>query len=510
MNIKSVVLLILDGWGYARPWGGNAITIAQTPNYDKLLRKFPNTLILASGEAVGLPGEEVGNSEVGHMNLGAGSVVRQDISRINDTVVDGSFYKNKTLLEAIKRASQGDSAVHLMGIISDGGIHSHIIHLFALLKMCKDNGAKKVYIHAFTDGRDTEPYSSIEFANQINSLTNKLQIGQIATVAGRFYLDRRGEWSRTEKVYRAIVERTGNKEKSALSGISNAYKRGESDEFIIPFVVEGTDGAVKDGDTVIFFNFRSDRTRQLTKALLDKNFKEFEAKRVNNLEFISFIPYGIEKELGVTAKTAFPALQVEHTLAKFISEKKLAQFHIAETEKYAHVTYFFNGNVEQPYPQEERMIIPSPNVLSYAEKPEMSAEEIKNSLIKNIKFKRHNFIVCNFANGDMVGHTGNFDAAVKAVEFLDKKIKEIADVCVDRDVPLIITADHGNIEQMVDPSTGYPYTEHTKNPVPFIVVSSKKITKIKQNLALANVAESCLKLMAVESNGLFKESIIDL
>jgi len=375
--------------------------------------------------------------------------------------------------------------------------------------MCKDNGAKNVYIHAFTDGRDTGPYTGIEFANKINTLTNSLHLGQIATVAGRFYLDRKGEWSRTEKVYRAIVDRAGNKEKSALAGISNAYKRGESDEFIVPFVVERTDGALKDNDTVIFFNFRSDRTRQLTKALLDKNFKEFRTTKFNDLDFISFIPYGIEKELGVTAKTAFPALQVEHTLAKFISERNLAQFHIAETEKYAHVTYFFNGNVEQPYPQEERMIIPSPNVLSYAEKPEMSGEEIKNNLIKTIKSQRHSFIICNFANGDMVGHTGNFDAAVKAVEFLDKKIKEIVDVCVERDSPLIITADHGNIEQMVDPSTGEPYTEHTKNPVPLIAVSSKKITNIKQGLVLGNVAETCLKLMGTESGGLFKEPIID-
>lgn len=509
MNIKSVVLLILDGWGQGKSWGGNAITIARIPNYNKILREYPHTIIAAAGQSVGLPGNEVGNSEVGHMNIGAGRVVKQDISQINESIKDGSFYANKVLVDSIKSSIEKNKSVHLIGIISEGGIHSHIVHLFALIKLCKQLNAKDVFIHAITDGRDTAQLDGLEYTNQIEKLTKGLGVGKIATISGRIFLDRKNDWSRTEKIYRVIAEGQGNNEKTPLSAISAAYKRGETDEFINPMTLEGVDGRVKDGDTIIFYNFRSDRTRQLTRAFLDKNFHDFKRDFIENIDFISFIPYGIEKELGVTAKTAFPALRIENTIGKFIAQNNLKQFHIAETEKYAHVTYFLNGNIEEPYTGEDRMIIPSPPVKTYDEKPEMSAEEVKDNLIKNIKRDNYSFLVCNFANPDMVGHSGNFDAAVKAVEFLDIKIKEIADCCVDRSIPLVITADHGNVEQMVDPLTGRPDPEHTKNPVPFIILSENKQFRLKEGKILGNIAETCVSLIGLSSNGIFLENLVE-
>jgi 2,3-bisphosphoglycerate-independent phosphoglycerate mutase len=508
-DIKQLALIILDGWGSAPSWGGNAASVANIPNFNKALRENPQTLIAAAGQSVGLPGNEVGNSEVGHMNLGAGQIVSQDINNINRSINDGSFYKNETLISAIRSAREKDKAIHLIGIVSDGGIHSHIIHLIALLKLCKEQEARKVYIQAIMDGRDTDQMKGEEFITTLNRATKSLGLGTVSSVSGRIYLDRKGDWSKTETLYKALCEGIGTPEKSALSAIANAYRRGETDEYIRPAIIDGTEGTIKDGDTVIFYNFRSDRTRQLTKALLAPDFSEFKRKKINDLNFISFIPYGAEREIGVAVKTAFPATRIDNCLAKFICENNLKQFHIAETEKYAHVTYFFNGNIEDPYRGEERVIIPSPQVKNYADSPEMSAEEIKNNFLKHIKSGDFAFTICNFANPDMVGHSGNFEAVVKALEFLDLMLKDIFRVCADRDISLVVTADHGNAEQMVDPATGAPDPEHTKNPVPFIVLSSDKSIKLKAGGKLANVAETCLNLMSISSNNLFLNSLIE-
>jgi 2,3-bisphosphoglycerate-independent phosphoglycerate mutase len=506
--MKNVVLVILDGWGYGQSWGGNAITIAETLNYDRILRKHPNTLIAASGTSVGLPGHEVGNSEVGHMNIGAGQIVWQDISIINKSIIDGSFYKNEALLKSIEDSKKNNTAIHLMGIVSNGGIHSHIVHLLALLKLCNKIGHNNVLIHAFTDGRDTDPMAGIEFINTIVKACEGLKTGRIATITGRSFLDRKGDWIKTQKVYNAISDGIGIKEKSPLSAISNAYKQGETDEFIKPRIIENGECKVKNNDTIIFFNFRSDRTRQLTTAFLEKNFDKFPRRRIEGLSFISFIPYGIEQELEVNSKSAFSSVEVSQTIGQYYSERNLRQFHLAETEKFAHVTYFINGNRKDPYPLEDRILVPSPDVKSYDLKPEMSAEEVKNELIRHIRRKEYPLIICNFANGDMVGHTGVFTAAVRAVEVLDKIVKEISDICIEMDMPLIITADHGNVEQMVDPQSGQPYTEHTSNPVPFIVLSSDNTIKLKTGGKLANISSTILDLAGIEKPDYFEESLI--
>ncbi len=509
--MRNVILIILDGWGYAAAWGGNAITMANTPHYDYLLRKCPYTVIAASGKFVGLPGHEVGNSEVGHMNIGAGQVVRQDISKINEAIEDGSFYTNPVLVGAIRRAKADGAAVHLMGIVSDGGVHSHIVHLFALLKLCHDLGAPKVYIHAFTDGRDSNPMEGIEFISKLERLIGVLKTGRIATVIGRTYLDRKGDWLKTQVAYNALVGGKGNTAKSALSAISGAYKSGQTDEYVKPIII-GTDGRIQDNDAVIFFHYRSDRTRQLSRAFMEKNFIFFHRHKALNLDFITFIPYGIERELGVAARSPFKAMTIVDTLGKYFEGLGRRQFHIAETEKYAHVTYFLNGNREEPYEGEDRMIVPSPNVHSYDEKPEMSAPEVVLNLVSHIRRKEFGLIVCNIANGDMVGHTGNFHAAVKAVECIDGLLKDVANACLDLELPLIITADHGNIEQMVDPRTGKPYTEHTNNPVPFIVVGTQPGRKENVYLSsggkLANIAPTLIDLAGLELPKYFAPSLI--
>jgi 2,3-bisphosphoglycerate-independent phosphoglycerate mutase len=508
MNSKNVVLVILDGWGVGPSWGGNAITIAKTQNYNRLLREYSNTIIHASGKDVGLPGHEVGNSEVGHMNIGAGQIVMQDVSVINESIKNGTFYTNPVLTRAIIKSRAENKAIHLMGILSNGGIHSHIDHLFALLKMCKHLGHDRVYIHAFTDGRDTDQLKGIEFANECQKATDALQIGELATVIGRVYLDRKNDWPRTKVIYDALVDGIGEKSKSALIAISEAYRNGETDEFIKPKIIEGTP-RITNGDTVIFFNFRADRAKQISLAFVQDPFVNFKRRKLSNLTFISFVPYSTENNLGENVISAFQNTAIDKTLGGYFSSLNLQQFHIAETEKYAHVTYFIDGNREAPYPGEDRMIIPSPNVPTYDLKPEMSASEVNQNLIGHIKRKSHALTICNFANGDMVGHTGNFDAAVKAVEYLDEIIRDFVRACVDCDTPLVVIADHGNIEQMVDPLTNKPYTEHTNNPVPIIIVDGQKKYSIKENGRLSNVAATCIQLSGLEIPNYFDGSLIE-
>lgn len=497
------VLLILDGWGIGDNWGGNAILVAKTPNYNKVLREYPSTSIAASGKDVGLPGREVGNSEVGHMNLGAGNIVEQDISLINKAISSGDFFKNKTISETIYNSHKAGKYLHLMGIVSDGGIHSHINHLLALLKMARDIGHKKVLIHAFTDGRDTPPLKGLEFINKLEYACEKLGAGKVATIMGRIYLDRKGNWKRTKVAYDAIVDGAGIKESSARSAVSNAYKQGQTDEYIVPRVIKGNFRSINEGDAIIFFNFRSDRTRQLTQAFLDPKFKEFSRRYVSDLDFVTFIPYGVELELKTAAKPAFGSLVIKNTLSSLIEENNLKQIHIAETEKFAHVTYFFNGNRNEPFKNESRVLVPSPDVKTYAEVPEMSSQKVKETLITAIKRKEHHFMLCNFANGDMVGHTGNFKAAVTAVEVIDSHLKDIARACLDSETKLIITADHGNIEQMVNPETGQPDPEHTRNKVPLILVSANNNLSLNSSGKLGNVASTALGFSGFDTPGYF-------
>ena len=505
--MRKVAVVILDGWGVGASWGGNAISTARASNYYRLLRTFPNTILHASGHFVGLPGNEVGNSEVGHMNLGAGNIIEQDIATINRSIKNGDFFKNPVLTEAIKNSIAKNTSLHLMGILSDAGIHAHIDHLIALIELCSKLGHKDVNLHLFTDGRDTDVYHGLELVDKVEQTIANYKCGKIATIMGRILLDRKGNWIRTQTAYNALVNSEGIKSKTALQSLSQAYREGETDEFITPRIIDGGKRIGKN-DTVIFFNFRSDRTRQLSQALLAKNFDKFKRPAGLNLDFISFIPYGIEKELNLTSKNAFEKTKVAHTLSEYYALNNLKQFHIAETEKFAHVTFFVNGNREEPFPGEDRMLIPSPNVESYAEKPEMSAEGIKIELLKHIKNSDYPFYICNFANGDMVGHTGDFRAALKAVQAIDAMLKDLVQTCLDEDIILIITADHGNIEQMVNPIYGGPDTEHTKNPVPFIVVSNFGKFNLKPNMRLSNVASTCLSLAGLNKVNYFDETII--
>lgn len=502
------VLLILDGWGIGKNWGGNAILVANTTNYNRLIREYPNTAIAASGTNVGLPGHEVGNSEVGHMNLGAGKIVEQDVSLINKKIADGTFYNNKILKDTVSKSKQNNTALHLIGIVSDGGIHSHINHLFALMKIAKDVGHKNVLIHAFTDGRDTPILKGLEFINKIQYACDQMKTGKIATICGRIFLDRKGNWIRTKTAYDAIIDGVGIQEKDPRSAMSNAYKNGQTDEYIVPRIIKNNFRKMSDNDAIIFFNFRSDRTRQLTQVFLDENFKIFKRRILHNLDFVTFIPYGVEMEIKSPAKAAFSSNVIDDTLTSYVSSRNKKQIHIAETEKFAHVTYFFNGNKNDYFKDEERVLIPSPDVGSYASVPEMSSQKVKESLITSIRRKEHQFMLCNFANGDMVGHTGDFKASLLAVRSIDNHLKDIVRSCLDNETKLVITADHGNIEQMVDPETGQPDPEHTKNPVPLILVSDNNNRTLIEGGRLANVAATMLQFSENEIPNYFEKGLI--
>ena len=506
---KPVVLLILDGWGVAPSWGGNAISVANVSNFDQLWKKYPHTTLCASGECVGLPGHERGNSEVGHLNLGTGRIVKQDSSRISDSIKDGSFFENTYLLGAIANAKKNNSNLHLMGLASDGGIHSHIAHLYALLDLCKknnfDNG--RVFLHIFTDGRDSEPMSALSFVSKLEETIKKMGVGQIATISGRYYaMDRDDHWERTSKAHNAMTAGIGNKGSSALSIISSSYNKGLTDEYLEPSVITKNNhpiATIKDNDSVIFFNFRSDRARQITMALLAKKspFRNRVAE-TKNLFFVGMIPYGFEEELKITAKSAFPQDETINPLADILSKKQLRQYHSAETEKFAHVTYFFNGGIENPFVGEERLLVPSPRIATYDLQPEMSIKEVNANAISRINSKKYDFMLINFANPDMIGHTGNFKAAIRACEAVDGELGKIVTATLNAKGTIFVSADHGNIEQMINPVTGEPDTEHTRNPVPFISVIDNSLLASDINLRgagiLADVSPTVLEVMGIE------------
>ncbi len=496
---SPLVLLILDGWGIAPDWGGNAISIASTDNFDYLWRTFPHTTLCASGECVGLPGHEAGNSEVGHLNIGAGRDLALDITRINKAIEDGSFFHNEAFLKAIHHIEATNGAIHLIGLLSDGGVHSHIKHLFALLEMLKKFGVKKVFIHPILDGRDTPQSQALIYIEKLKEKIQELKLGRIATLAGRFYaMDRDRRWERTRAYYETLTLGKAKSFPSAEKAISFYYRHGYNDELMPPAVID-RQGLIKDGDAVIFFNFRADRARQITQAFLQENFSAFPRKKIKNLFFVTFVPY-FEYDIKLPAVFAFKPQPIPKPLAEVLAENGLKQFHLAETEKYAHVTYFFNGTREKPFPGEERQLIPSPKVKTYDQKPEMSVYEVTEAFLQKLKMKKYHFFVINFANLDMVGHTGEIEAVVKAARHVDICLGRVFKAIQKAKGILLVTADHGNAEEMINPQTGEINPEHTNNPVPFIYINfrDKDNLYLKEGQALKNIAPFVLKLLNLE------------
>ena len=506
--MKQVVLVILDGWGISFKEKGNAILSAKTPNFDRLIKFYPNTLLQASGIAVGLNWREMGNSEVGHTTIGAGRVIYQNLPRVSLAIKDGSFFENKALLETIKKAKETNSDLHLMGLLSDGGVHSHTDHLYALLELVKKQQVdpEKVFIHIFTDGRDTEPTKGIKFISELQeNIASGQTTGRIASVMGRYYaMDRNKNWERTQVAYEALVNgKSENFSDNPADAVEKSYQNNITDEFIKPIIIldkKGKSHPINFFDSVIFFNVREDRARQLAKAFVTPDFSEFKQKFVlPKIQFCAMIEY--EKDLS--ANIAFPADKVEWPLGKVISKTKLSQLRIAETEKYAHVTYFFNGGQEEPFKNEYRTLVPSPSVTSYDEVPEMSAAEITEETIKAIELEKFSFILVNYANSDMIGHTGNFKAAVQAVEFVDQCLGRLFETAMASRSALLITADHGNAEEMINPLTGEVLTSHTSNPVPFIFVSPEnkspaiREANFKIEGMLSDIAPTVLEILEI-------------
>jgi 2,3-bisphosphoglycerate-independent phosphoglycerate mutase len=501
---KPIVLTVLDGWGYSAETKGNAIYRARKPNYDRLLKEFPNTLIRTSGPAVGLPEGQMGNSEVGHLNIGAGRIVQMDITRVDQLIASGELTRQPLLLEAMKhgRAKQ----LHLLGLVSDGGVHSHIQHLFALLRMARENKVERVLVHCFMDGRDTPPNSGIDFLRQLEQKMREDGVGQIATVIGRYYaMDRDNRWERIEKAYRAMVHGDAEtKSSDPIAAMRASYEKGVTDEFVVPVVItaEAASGGtappravIRDDDAVIFFNFRADRARQTTRALAEPGFSEFvDPARPKNLVFVAMTQY--EKTWPWLRYILGPE-KLEHILANVFAELQFKNLRCAETEKYAHVTYFFNGGVEKPFAGEERVLVPSPKVPTYDLKPEMSAAGITDEVVKAIEKGEFDAIVMNFANADMVGHSGKLEAAIKACETVDECLGRIFQALRPRGGAWIITADHGNAETMIDPVTGGPHTYHTTNPVPLVLVSEDGQVRLREDGSLRDIAPTMLGVLGV-------------
>ena len=494
---KPTVLLILDGYGERKEKDGNAIALANTPVMDKLKKEFPYVEGQASGLFVGLPDGQMGNSEVGHMNMGAGRIVYQELTRITKAIEDGDFFENKALKEAVEHCKKENSALHFMGLVSSGGVHSHIGHIYGLLELAKRAGLKKVYLHAFLDGRDTPPDSGKSFLMDVEKKMQELGVGEIATISGRYYaMDRDKNYDRVEKAYRAMVDGTGEKASSVEEAIDASYAKKVYDEFVLPTVIE-KDGAVhtvSDGDAMIFFNFRPDRAREICHAFCDDDFSFFERGARKNIFFVCFTDY----DPTIPNKhVAFEKEEIHNTLGEVVSNLGKNQLRIAETEKYAHVTFFFNGGKEEPYENEDRILVPSPKeVPTYDLKPEMSCYTVTEKLTEAIHSGKYDLVVANFANPDMVGHTGVLPAAIKAIEVVDECMGKVVDAVESMHGNLFILADHGNADIMIDEKTGEPYTAHTTNPVPFILVSEEK-HKLREGGCLADVAPTLLELMGI-------------
>jgi 2,3-bisphosphoglycerate-independent phosphoglycerate mutase len=496
-----ITLIIMDGWGLNPRKDYNAIALANTPFFDYIWNNWPSATLEASGRAVGLPPGQMGNSEVGHMNLGAGRVVLQDLTYINELIENDEFSVNQPLNQAIQHALEHSSALHLIGLLSDGGVHSHQEHLYALLKLAKSKGLSRVYVHALLDGRDTPPRSGADYLSQLEAQITKIGCGQIASIAGRYYsMDRDKRWERTKLGYDAIVEGVGAQAHTAAEAIQASYAAEVSDEFVIPVVLVDKTGAplatIKDNDAIIFFNFRADRGRQLTRALIEPDFDGFERKNggLKGLKMTTFMPYYDNQ----TPTFAFEVPEPTHGLAETLSKLGKKQFHSAETEKYAHVTYFFNGGRETPFEGEDRVLVPSPKVPTYDLMPEMSARGITEKVVEAIRSGQYDFVLVNFANPDMVGHTGFLDKAIIAAETVDDCVRQVVEATVAIGGAALVTADHGNSDQMLDYDTGKPHTAHTTNLVPFIYVAQQKPDWRFANGKLGNVAPTVLELMGLE------------
>ena len=497
---KPTVLMILDGYGLNERKDGNAVAEAKTPVMDKLMEECPFVKGNASGMAVGLPEGQMGNSEVGHLNMGAGRIVYQELTRITKEIQDGTFFENPALLKAVENCKEKDSALHMFGLLSDGGVHSHNTHLYGLLELAKRNGLSKVYVHCFLDGRDTPPASGKGYAEELEEEMKKIGVGEIASVTGRYYaMDRDNNYDRVHLAYDALTKGEGLTAASGPQGIQASYDREETDEFVKPTVVvkDGMPVAtIKDGDSVIFFNFRPDRAREITRSFCDDDFKGFDRGRRLDITYVCFSDYDPtipNKEI------AFHKISVTNTFGEWLAANHMKQVRIAETEKYAHVTFFFNGGVEEPNEGEDRILVNSPkDVATYDLKPQMSAYEVCDKLVEAIKSGKYDVIIINFANPDMVGHTGVEDAAIKAVEAVDECVGRAVDAIREVDGQMFICADHGNAEQLVDYETGAPFTAHTTNPVHFIIVNADPAYTLREGGCLADIIPTMIEMMGME------------
>ena len=504
---RPFVLIVMDGWGINPRKEGNAIALARTPNIDRLAREWPHTAVKTSGAAVGLPEGQMGNSEVGHQNIGAGKRVLQDYTRVSESIRDGSFFSNPALLKAIEHVKKNSSQLHICGLLGNGGVHAHESHLEALLRLAHMHDIERVYIHSFTDGRDTSPTGGIEFMRQLQTRAGEIggaHAAKVATVSGRYYaMDRDNRWDRTGMTYFAMTRGEGQHANSAVEAIQQSYDKGITDEFIIPTVIIEDNhpvAVVKSGDALIHYNFRPDRARQLTKAFVMKELPpQAEGKfnrgpRIEDLQYVMMTEY----EEGLDAEVAYRADEVEMPLARVISEAGLRQFHTAETEKYAHVTYFINGRRETPFPGEERLLVPSPKVPTYDLQPEMSAAGVTDTAVEHIRSGQYDLVIMNYANADMVGHTGVIEAAIKAVEVVDTGVGRVVEATLAIGGGLLVTADHGNAEKLLEYDTGKPFTAHTTYPVPlYLVVPSLADARLRTDGILADVSPTILQILAI-------------
>ena len=499
MSKKPVVLMILDGYGLNDNCDHNAVCEGRTPVMDQLMSQCPFVKGNASGLAVGLPDGQMGNSEVGHLNMGAGRIVYQELTRITKSIQDGDFFDVPEFLQAVENCKKNHSALHLWGLVSDGGVHSHNTHIYGLLELAKRNGLDKVYVHCFLDGRDTPPASGKGFVEELEAKMKEIGVGKVASVMGRYYaMDRDNRWDRVERAYNALTKGEGKTAVSAADGIQASYDAEVNDEFVEPFVVveDGKPVAVvNDHDSVIFFNFRPDRAREITRAFCDDEFKGFAREKRLDLTYVCFTDYD---DTIANKLVAFKKESIVNTFGQYLADHNMTQARIAETEKYAHVTFFFNGGVEEPNKGEDRILVPSPKVATYDLQPEMSAPAVCDKLVEAIKSGKYDVIIINFANPDMVGHTGIEDAAIKAIETVDACDGRTVDAVKETDGILFICADHGNAEQLVDYETGTPFTAHTTNPVPFILVNADPSFKLREGGCLADIAPTLIELMGME------------
>ncbi len=499
MAKKPTVLMILDGYGLDAPAKGNAIFLAKTPVMDDLMRTCPFVKGNASGMAVGLPDGQMGNSEVGHMNMGAGRIVYQELTRITKSIQDGDFFENEALLDAVNHCKGNDSSLHLFGLLSDGGVHSHNTHLYGLLELAKRQGLKKVYVHCFLDGRDTPPASGADYVAELVKKMSEIGVGEVATICGRYYaMDRDKNYDRVKKAYLAMTMGAGETASDPVQAVKTSYENEKTDEFMLPTVIlkDGAPTAViKDHDSCIFFNFRPDRARQITRAFCDDEFTGFERERLNDLVFVCFKDYD---ETIPNKKVAFEQEELTNTFGEYLAAHGMTQARIAETEKYAHVTFFFNGGVEEPNPGEDRILVNSPKVATYDLQPEMSAYQVRDKLVEAIRSEKYDVIIINFANPDMVGHTGVIPAVVKAIEVIDECVGDVVKAIKEVDGQLFICADHGNADKLIDEETGASFTAHTTNHVPFILVNADPSYNLREGGCLADIIPTLIELMGME------------